>query len=220
MSYAHPRHRKPQLTLISTAEKPKVNLPHPKLFRPKNSEVRSREYLREDEVDQLITAAKSVGRYPLRDGLAILMMYRHGLRVTELCRLRWGDVDWGTAHLYVKRIKNGKDSNQPIEGKELRTLRQHKREQEEKLRSPYMFLNERKMPLGDEAVRQIVKRAGELADFDFPVHPHMLRHACGYYLASKGYDTRLIQDYLGHRNINHTVIYTELAPGRFNRLWE
>ena len=106
-------------------------------------------------------------------------------------------------------------------------LRQHKREQEELfknkeqfLKTSYIFTTERKTPVTDEGVRQIVKRAGELAGFDFPVHPHMMRHACGYYLASKGYDTRLIQDYLGHRNINHTVIYTELAPGRFNRLWE
>lgn len=220
MNYAHPHHRKPKLRLVSTSELPKVTQVNRKLFRPKNIEVRSREYLREDEVDSLITAAKSKGRYPLRDGLMILMQYRHGLRVTELCRLRWADVDWGTAHLYVKRLKNGKDSTQPIEGTELRLLRQYHREVTAKTRSPYMFLNERKTPIGDEGVRQIVKRAGELASFDFPVHPHMLRHGCGYYLASKGYDTRIIQDYLGHRNINHTVIYTELAPGRFNRLWE
>ena len=195
--------------------------------RPKNIEVRSREYLRPDEVERLVTAAKSVGRYPLRDSLMILMMFRHGLRVTELTRLRWDDVDWSENHIYIRRIKRGKDSNQFIEGKELRLLRQHKREQEEFfggkeqfLKTAWIFMSERKTPLTDEAVRHIVKRAGEVAGFDFPVHPHMMRHACGYYLVSKGYDTRLIQDYLGHRNINHTVIYTELAPGRFNRLWE
>jgi site-specific recombinase XerD len=58
------------------------------------------------------------------------------------------------------------------------------------------------------------------AGIPFPVHPHMLRHACGYYLASKGQDTRAIQAYLGHKNIQHTVRYTELAPGRFNDFWQ
>ena len=221
MTYAHPRHRKPKLELISNSQKPTVvNSRNPKLFRPKNLDVRPREYLRPDEVEQLITAARSVGRYPLRDGLIILMMYRHGLRVSELVKLAWSSIDWGEANIYIHRLKRGKPSNQPIEGKELRVLRQYQREQASKLRSPWIFTNERCDQLGDEGVRKIVKRAGEVANFDFPIHPHMLRHACGYYLASKGYDTRLIQDYLGHRNINHTVIYTELAPNRFNKLWE
>lgn len=217
----HPKHKKTRLTLVPATEKPKVVTEPKKLRRPKNLEVRSREYLRPDEVERLITAAKSTGRYPLRDSLMILMMYRHGLRVSELTRLHWDDVDWGESHIYIRRLKRGKDSNQWIEGKELRQLRQYKREQEEKLRSAYLFTTERNTPITDEGVRHIVARAGELAEFSFPVHPHMLRHACGYYLASKGYDTRMIQDYLGHRNIQHTVIYTELAPGRFHRhMWE
>lgn len=220
MLQSHPKHKKPRLALVPKSVLPKVSLEPKKLRRPKNIEVRSREYLRPDEVDRLIAAAKSTGRYPLRDSLMILMMYRHGLRVSELIRLQWGDVDWSESHIYIKRLKRGKDSNQWIEGKELRLLRQHKREQEQFLKTPYLFTTERKTPISDEGVRQVVARAGQLADFDFPIHPHMMRHACGYYLASKGYDTRLIQDYLGHRNINHTVIYTELAPGRFNRLWE
>ena len=181
---------------------------HVKPFRkPKNLEVRSREYLREDEVDRLMAAAKNAGRYHLRDELMILMMYRHGLRVTELCRLRWDDVDWGISHIYVNRIKNGKDSNQPIEDRELGLLTRYYRQVAARMRglttsaSPCMFINERFAPIGDESVRQIVKRAGVLANFDFPVHPHMLRHGCGYYLAAKGYNTRIIQDYLGHSNL-------------------
>ena len=189
-----------------------------KLRRPKNSDVRSREYLRPDEVERLIEAAKSVGRYPGRDGLLMLMMYRHGLRVSEAIALRWSDVDWDTAHIYIKRLKRGNPSNQQIDGKELRLLRSLKRDAKDK--SPWMFMSERGTPLSDDAVRKIISRAGEIAGFDFPIHPHMLRHSCGYYLASRGYDTRLIQDYLGHKNIQHTVKYTQLAPGRFDGLWD
>lgn len=186
--------------------------------RPKNEDVRSREYLRPDEVERLIEAAKSVGRYPSRDGLLMLMMYRHGLRVSEAIALRWSDVDWDTAHIYIKRLKRGNPSNQQVDGKELRLLRSLKKEAKDK--SPWMFMSERGAPLTDDAVRKIISRAGEIAGFDFPIHPHMLRHSCGYYLASRGYDTRLIQDYLGHKNIQHTVKYTQLAPGRFDGLWD
>lgn len=188
------------------------------LRRPKNEDVRSREYLRPDEVERLIDAAKSVGRYPLRDGLILLMSYRHGLRVSEATALRWSDIDFDSSHIFIKRLKRGNPSNQRLSGKQLRLLRSLKREVKDK--APWVFMSERGAPLTGDTVRKIVTRAGELAGFDFPVHPHMLRHSCGFYLASEGYDTRLIQDYLGHKNIQHTVQYTQLAPGRFDNLWE
>lgn len=190
---------------------------HPNMRKPKNADVRNREWLREDEVERLIKSTKSTGRHGHRDSMIVLLMYRHGLRVTEAVTLRWSDVDWDTAHLYVKRIKRGNSSNQPIDGRELRGLRSLKRDTEANV--PWMFMTERGTPLTDNTVRKIIARAGNVAGFDFPVHPHMLRHSCGYYLASKGYDTRLIQDYLGHKNIQHTVKYTQLAPNRFNGLW-
>ena len=68
-------------------------------------------------------------------------------------------------------------------------------------------------------VRKLMARAGEQAKLPFPVHPHMLRHACGYQLANEGHDTRALQHYLGHKNIQHTVRYTELAPDRFKNFW-
>jgi type 1 fimbriae regulatory protein FimB/type 1 fimbriae regulatory protein FimE len=80
-------------------------------------------------------------------------------------------------------------------------------------------VSERGGPLTENAVGKLVARAGEAAGLELEVHPHMLRHACGYYLANKGTDTRAIQAYLGHRNIQHTVRYTELAADRFNGLW-
>ncbi len=186
--------------------------------RPKNEDVRSREYLRPDEVKRLINAAKSQGRHGSRDAMLILMSYLHGLRVSEVLALRWSDIDWDRAHIYVKRLKGGNASSQPIDGDELRGLRKLKRDAKDK--SPWIFMSERGAPLTGDTVRKMISRAGEIGQFDFPIHPHMLRHSCGYYLASKGYDTRLIQDYLGHKNIQHTVKYTQLAPGRFDGLWE
>jgi len=215
------RKSRPHLKLVHNADLPKVAPvvvnKNPKLRKPKNEDVRSREYLRPDEVERLIAAAKSVGRYPLRDELLLVMMYRHGLRVSEAIHLRWSDIDWEMAHIYIKRMKRGKPATHPIYPDEMRLLRAFKKKSD---KSPWIFMSERGAPLTDDTVRRIVARAGELAEFDVPLHPHMLRHSCGYALAAKGVDTRRIQDYLGHQNISHTVRYTQLAPNRFDGLWD
>ena len=119
--------------------------------------------------------------------------------------------------MHVNRTKKGTPSFHPIRGPEIRALRRVKREYPE---TPYAFVTERKGPLTDSAVRKLVARAGEVAEFGFPVHPHMLRHATGHKLANDGHDTRAIQQYLGHRNIQHTVRYTELASTRFQSFWK
>ncbi len=184
--------------------------------RRKNSEVRSREHLTPDEVEQLINAAKSVGRHKHRDATLILMAYRHGLRVSELVALRWDMVDLKQGLLHVNRLKNGVASTHPIRGPELRALRRLKRDYPD---IPYLFVTERKGPLTTSAVRKIISRAGNTAEIGFPVHPHMLRHSTGYKLANDGHDTRAIQHYLGHKNIQHTVRYTELSANRFKDFW-
>lgn len=189
--------------------------PPPK--RVSNSAVRSREYLTPGEVEQLIAAAKSVGRHGHRDATLILTAYRHGLRVSELVALRWDQLDLRQGLLHVNRLKNGTATNQPVRGPEIRALRKLRREYPE---APYVFVTERKGPLTSSAVRKIIARAGHKAALPFPIHPHMLRHACGYKLANDGHDTRAIQHYLGHRNITHTTRYTELAADRFNRFWK
>lgn len=99
---------------------------------------------------------------------------------------------------------------------ELRALRRLRREY---AKNPFIFVTERSGPLTRSIVNKLVARAGQKAEMEFPVHPHMLRHACGYYLANKGIDTRTIQDYLGHVPIIHTVRYTELSPNKFKGLW-
>lgn len=185
--------------------------------RVRNSAVRTREYLTADQVKHLRAAAKTVGRNRLRDATLILLAYRHGLRVSELVDLRWDQVDAKRRLLHVRRLKNGTSSTHPLGKKELRSLRRLRSRHAD---ASFVFLSERQGPLTSAAVRKIIARAGKYARLPFPVHPHMLRHACGYKLANDGHDTRAIQHYLGHRNIVHTVRDTELSPDRFRGFWK
>lgn len=184
--------------------------------RVPNANLRTREYLTEAEVERLLTAANS-NRWGHRDATMILVGYRHGLRVSELVDLRWDQVDFITATLHVRRVKQGTPSTHPILGDELRALRRLRREQQPM--SPFMFTSERGAPFSTAGFARMVERAGREAELAFKAHPHMLRHACGYALANKGHDTRALQAYLGHRNIQHTVRYTELSPTRFRDFW-
>jgi integrase len=185
------------------------------LRRP-NAELRSREYLTDAEVARLTEAAKG-NRYGHRDATMILVAYRHGLRASELVDLRWDQIDFGAGTLAVRRAKKGSPATHPIRGEELRGLRRLEREQEP--RSAFVFTSERAAPFTTAGFARMLERAGEAAGLGFKAHPHMLRHACGFALANKGVDTRALQAYLGHRNIQHTVRYTELSPGRFKDFW-
>lgn len=183
--------------------------------RPKNADVRRREHLLPDEVVSLIRAAADVGRHRHRDKTIILMMYRHGLRVSEAIDLRWDQIQFRPGEIHIRRLKNGKPSTHYLEGDEIRALRKLQRI----YTGPFVFMTERGGPLTRSTVNKLITRAGEMAGLSFPAHPHMLRHGCGYYLANKGVDTRTIQDYLGHVSIMHTVRYTELSPRKFRGLW-
>ena len=181
-----------------------------------NAALRTREHLTEAEVERLMDAARK-NRWGYRDATMILVAYRHGLRPAELVDLRWDQVDFRTATLHVRRVKRGTPSTHSISGDELRSLRRLQRDQEPK--SSFVFTSERSAPFSTTGFARMVERAGVEARLPFKAHPHMLRHACGYALANKGHDTRALQAYLGHRNIQHTVRYTELSPKRFKDFW-
>ena len=177
-----------------------------------NKEKRSREYLTQDEVRKMLVSAKSVGRHGARDALLILLCFRHALRVGELTDLKWDQFDLDNGLFHVNRLKNGSPSVHFLEGDEIRALRRHQRNY---AGSIFVFASERRGPLSVNAVHKIVARAALLAGIELSVHPHMLRHAKGFQLANNGIDTRAIQAYFGHKNIQHTVAYTQLDPSRF-----
>ena len=161
-------------------------------------------------------SAARKNRYGRRDATMILIAFRHGLRASEVADLRWDQVGFNQATQHVRRAKHGTPRVHPLSGWELRALRRLQREGEA---SPFVFLSERGAPFTTAGFARMVERAGAAAGLGLKVHPHMLRHACGFALANAGHDTRAIQAYLGHRNIQHTVRYTELAPDRFKHFW-
>jgi len=203
---------KSHLKLVTPAIVKRTVMPR----RAKNADLRTREYLTEQEIEALIAAARQ-NRHGHRDATMILVAYRHGLRASELADLSWDQIDFATATLHVRRVKRGTPSTHPILGDELRALRRLQREQEPM--SPFVFTSERGAPFSTAGFARMVERAGVEAQLGFKAHPHMLRHACGFALANKGHDTRAVQAYLGHRNIQHTVRYTEVSATRFKDFW-
>jgi site-specific recombinase XerD len=147
----------------------------------------------------------------------ILIAYRHGLRASELVDLRWDQVHFDSATLHVRRVKAGTPATHPLTGLEMRALRKLQRQAKA---SSFVFTSERGAPFSTAGFARMLERAAVSAGLKLKVHPHMLRHACGFKLANDGVDTRALQGYLGHKNIQHTVRYTELAPTRFKGFWK
>jgi type 1 fimbriae regulatory protein FimB/type 1 fimbriae regulatory protein FimE len=176
-----------------------------------------RRYLTEREIERLMDCARKHSRHGHRDATMILVAYRHGLRASELCDLQWHQIELEAGRLHVQRAKRGTPSVHPIRGDEIRALRRLRRE------SPadaYVFVSERGGPMSRIGFHRLIQRLGKAAGMPFDIHPHMLRHACGFALANAGHDTRSLQHYLGHKNIQHTVRYTELSPDRFREFWK
>ena len=171
-------------------------------------------YLTPEQVEALIKAARA-NRHGQRDALMISLAWHHGLRASELVDLRWSAIDWKRADIAVNRLKNGKDTRQPLDGADLRALRALHRERQS---DEWVFMSERG-PFTRDGFAKLLKATATKAGVE-NAHPHALRHACGHALAMKGRDTRLIQDWLGHRNIQHTSHYTDGVSARFKGIWD
>ena len=176
---------------------------------------RDRDHLTESEVEELMAAARRRGRHGHRDATMILVAYRHGLRVSELVSLTWSQVDARTRTIWVARLKGSDPARHPIGPTEWQALQFLHRAPTQR----HIFVGERGGPISPRGFAQMLDRTAKSIEFPLNVHPHMLRHACGYKLANDGQDTRAIQSYLGHRQIQHTVRYTQLSAERFRGFW-
>lgn len=181
-----------------------------------NAHERSKDFLSDAEIKLLLAASKKT-RYPKRNYLLLLMIYRHGLRVSEAITIKKSDVNIKESRIWINRLKSGLSVEHPISGDELRAIKRYFSFREDNL--PWLFVNERGLPLTRQAVNYIINTVSAKTELK-NVHPHTLRHSCGFYLANKGYDLRLIQDYLGHRDPKHTAHYTRVVSKRFEKLWE
>ena len=169
---------KPNLKLVTpTVEKQTVRQrasKNPEGRKP-NAELRTREHLTPAEVETLIKTMKG-NRNGHRDATMILIAYRHGLRVSELCDLQWNQIDFQSAAIHIRRVKRGTPATHPLTGNEMRALRKLKSENDA---SPFVFVSELGTPFTTMGFSQMLKRAAEKAGLDIKVHAHMLRHACG-----------------------------------------
>lgn len=147
----------------------------------------------------------------------LMMCFMHGLRVSELSLLKLHDIELANKVIFISRLKNGFSVQHPLQERELAALETWLKKRPGYLgaESDYLFLSRHGKNLSRQQLYRIFRMAGKAANISVDVHPHMFRHACGYALADKGCDTRLIQDYLGHKNIQNTVIYTASNAARF-----
>ena len=171
------------------------------------------------EVQKLLDATKGT-RNEARDRCLLLLMFRHGLRASEACGLRWSQVHTESRMLHVARLKAGLSTTHLLRGDEIRAVKAWLAIRAKmKSRTDAFFLSERRSPLSRQTTWVTMRRYGARAGLSLPAHPPMLRHACGFALADQGADTRLIPDSLGHRNMQHTVMDTTTNPARCERLW-
>jgi type 1 fimbriae regulatory protein FimB len=183
---------------------------------------RKREYLTQEEIDKLLAAAKTASRNPERDHCLLLLMFRHGLRVSEACSLRLSDIDLENKVFHVRRLKGCDHGVHDFYNGERAAIRDWllvRQQMAPPAEVEELFISERRKRLSRITVFHLVRTLAAAAGLKhLDCHPHMLRHSCGFVLIQKA-DVRVVQDYLGHRSISSTVRYTKLNRNRFAKLF-
>jgi type 1 fimbriae regulatory protein FimB/type 1 fimbriae regulatory protein FimE len=180
------------------------------------------EHLARHQIDALVKAAGIAGRHGARDAAIIWTSFVHGLRVCEAAALLIEQYDFRDKSVRMMRAKRGSNKMlHPVEKREAKAILELIGDR----RQGHIFVNERGNAFDVSSLKKIVARAGREATdrdgapyFNFPVHFHMLRHACGFWLNEQGYGVRMIQDWLGHKNIRHTELYTANSPEAAKRV--
>ena len=182
---------------------------------------KKRKYLTEQEINRVLSVS-CVDKNDVRNKLIMLMCFIHGFRVSEVCNVKLSDLDIEGRVIQIHRLKNGFSTIHPLTKKECEQISLWLSERHSLIHSTneWLFVSRKGDKLSRQNVYCIVRNYGKRAGLPLEIHPHMFRHSCGYALANKGVDTRLIQDYLGHKNIAHTVIYTASNSERFTGLWD
>ena len=204
--------RSRQSAALTRLGRPAPNAGNGTKLRPQrvtNEERRPREHLSRAEVLILCTSAKPNRNGP-RDASAIWIAFNHGLRISELCDLRWSDIQWQERRILVRRLKGSQTGEHPLTEQDKRFLGP--------LRAPGLRPSDRVFGMEPAAFRRMLYRLKlppELAALK--VHPHMLRHACGFDLVGRA-DLQARAAFLGHKRLENTVRYSKLDPGQFEGL--
>lgn len=184
-----------------------------------NKKYRVREHLKECEVVDMVRAAKNNGFHRTRNAAIITALYHHAMRLGELIKLEWANIDFEGDLVMFDRLKGSKSAHHELRPTLRKLLLKLKRDS----LSKYVFENSRGTKLTPSTVQKLIGKLGKQAELDIKVHPHMLRHSMGYFMINQpGANLRLIQNHLGHVEISHTVRYTDLdeqtTKGLFDNL--
>jgi type 1 fimbriae regulatory protein FimB len=182
--------------------------------------MKKRDYLRSDELEKLLAAARQT-RNPERDFCLVLLAFRHGLRASELCGLRLSDINLEAGEIYIRRCKGSVSGAHPVFNGETAALKSWLAVRDQ-MNVPAdvdsLFVSEQRRPLNRVSFWYLVKGLAREAGLE-KIHPHSLRHSCGYYLTNQGKDLRLIQNFMGHASISSTIRYTAVDTRRFAKLF-
>lgn len=164
-------------------------------------------FLTTDEVSRLLKVITKK-----RDKAIFLLAYRHGLRSEEVARLKTSDLDFKKLRLMVHRVKGSHSGEHPMESDEVRIIKAYLKERGGESESPILFPSNRGTEITTRMLRYMMKDYGEAAEL--PLHKrhfHVLKHSIATHLLSAGADIRFVQDWLGHANIQNTMVYTHLV---------